>query len=52
MTVVASPHVEHVQLPFPGVQTRSDLVAGVELHPAVASWFEDRFTDGPTAPPT
>ncbi|MFV0318065.1 MAG: DEAD/DEAH box helicase [Microthrixaceae bacterium] len=29
---------------------RSDLVDGVEFHPAVAAWFEGRFTDGPSAP--
>jgi ATP-dependent Lhr-like helicase len=32
------------------VEPRTDLVAGVDFHPAVAAWFERRFPDGPTPP--
>ena len=34
----------------PVVELRDDLVPGVELHPAVARWFERRFDGGPTPP--
>ncbi len=30
--------------------TRTDLVDGVEFHPAVAAWFERRFPQGPSDP--
>ncbi|MDH3755989.1 MAG: DEAD/DEAH box helicase, partial [Acidimicrobiia bacterium] len=36
--------------PAPLVELRHDLVDGVELHPAVAGWFERRFEHGPTPP--
>lgn len=53
-TVVPAPAhpdaTEAEQLRFPGVEPRTDLVEGVAFHPAVASWFEDRFPEGPTAP--
>ncbi len=32
------------------VGVRSDLVPGVDFHPAVARWFEERFESGPTPP--
>ncbi len=32
------------------VAPRTDLVEGVEFHPAVAAWFERRFPQGPTPP--
>lgn len=41
---------EVAQLRFPGFEPRTDLVAGVAFHPAVAAWFEDQFPQGPTAP--
>ena len=37
-------------LPFTPRGTRGDLVAGVDFHPAVAAWFEQRFPDGASAP--
>ena len=33
-----------------GLMVRRDLVPGVEFHPAVARWFEERFEAGPTPP--
>lgn len=38
------------ELRFPGVEPRTDLVAGVNFHPVVAAWFERRFRGGPTQP--
>ena len=31
-----------------GVEPDTSLLASVELHPAVAAWFRERFPDGPT----
>ncbi len=55
MTLVESssagvPQPDEPQLFSARVQTRSDLVEGVEFHPAVAAWFENRFAGGPSAP--
>lgn len=32
------------------VETRADVVEGVDMHPAVARWFETRFPEGATPP--
>ena len=31
-----------------GVEVDTDLLPTVELHPAVAAWFRERFPEGPT----
>lgn len=60
MTIAPHPHAPPVQGPEPdrdtlfdprevsGVEPRLDVVPGVELHPAVAAWFEARFPAGAT----